>query len=132
MGGDPGCDGFGDRVGLGGPQGFGEIDLTQISDGSYLAPGAPWTSTNAETTKPWGLTVTISSGVEPGMAYVIDASALQLSTDTQGVSLAVAQPNDTFMRNQVVFRAEGRFDLDVLRPRGVAKVSFQPVAAPAA
>ena len=111
------------------PQDFEEIDLTQISDGSYLAPGAPWSSTNAETTKPWGLSVIVSSGVEPGMAYVFDANALQLSTDTQGVRLAVTnQAGELFQRNQLMMRAEGRFNLDVLYPRSIAKVHFAPVA----
>ena len=109
------------------PVEYENIELTQLTTGEYLTPGAPWSATTGQI---WGMQTIQSPGVPLGQAYVIDPTALYLSTDTSGIRLAVSnQSGDDFEYNRVRFRAEGRWNVDVLRPFGIARVNFTQEAA---
>lgn len=102
------------------PAQYEQLELQQLADGAYLLDASP---VSLHTNKLWGLNVTLSQGVEIGEAFVFDSNALTLSTDKKGIRLAVSHASeDDFMRNNVRFRAETRFNLDVINPKGVARV----------
>lgn len=102
------------------PAQYEELELKQLTDGAYLLESSP---VSLHTNTLWGLNITLSQGVEIGEAFVFDSNVLQLSTDEQGIRLAVSNNvGDDFQRNNVRFRAECRFNLDVINPKGVAHI----------
>ncbi|MDO5618768.1 phage major capsid protein [Kocuria sp.] len=102
------------------PAQYEELELQQLTDGAYLLDSSP---VALHTNTLWGLNITLSQGVEMGEAFILDTNAVQLSTDYQGIRLAISNNvDDDFQRNNVRFRAEARFNLDVINPKGVARV----------
>jgi HK97 family phage major capsid protein len=72
----------------------------------------------------WGVPVTVSTAVPAGTGYLLSNGVVQLATDG---ALAIEQSSnvgDSFARNQVVLRVEGRFDLVVTRPMGVVQLDL--------
>ena len=49
-------------------------------------------------------------------------SGLALYTDQQGVRVDWGTPGDSWSKNEIVARCEGRFDLAVLQPAGQVKI----------
>lgn len=74
--------------------------------------------------KAWGVPVVVVPGLVAGSGYVVGAESIVISTDNQGVRADWGTPGDTFTRNQLIARVEGRFNLDVMRPHGVVKLAL--------
>jgi len=60
--------------------------------------------------------VTIVSGLPAKTAVLLDRNSVALYTDSAGIRTDWGSPADTWTRNQVVARNEGRFDLAVFLP----------------
>jgi HK97 family phage major capsid protein len=96
------------------------ITSTRNAQGMFDMGGA----VDAAQRRAWGVPVTVVESLTAGLGYAIGAGAVQISTDTQGVAAEWGTPADTFTKNQVVGRVEGRFNLDVLKPYGVASIDL--------
>lgn len=71
----------------------------------------------------WGIPTFVSPDVAAGTALVLDSSYVGLSTDGYGIEVEM-NPYTGFNKNEIEFRAEGRFATDVFRPEAVVKVTF--------
>jgi HK97 family phage major capsid protein len=76
----------------------------------------------------WGVPVVVSSAVAVRTAVVLDASALAVDTDQQGIETLWDSSGALFDKNQLKARTEGRFSVSVFQPLGVAEVTL-PAAA---
>ncbi|MBT1177587.1 HK97 family phage prohead protease [Bifidobacterium callimiconis] len=70
----------------------------------------------------WGHQIVAVPGLAKGTGWVIGANTLTLSTD--GVQTVEWDTSLGFTRNQVQARAEGRYNLDVLKPHGLVKLAL--------
>lgn len=94
--------------------------LAKDTQNRYFADG-PFTGGNPGL---WGVnTFIVNSGIAKGTALVLDSSVVGISTDKQGVVLDV-NPYTGFSKNELTFRAEGRFAVDVKQPKGVLKLTL--------
>ena len=61
-----------------------------------------------------------------GVGHVLASDAVVVDTDSQGVGVQWSENAgaDTFARNQIVARCEGRYGTSVLSPLGVVKVAL--------
>jgi HK97 family phage major capsid protein len=76
----------------------------------------------------WGVPVVVSSAVTPRTAVVLDASAVAVDTDQQGIETLWDSSGVLFDKNQLKARTEGRFSVSVFQPLGVAEITL-PAAA---
>jgi HK97 family phage major capsid protein len=96
------------------------LRLARDADSRYYADG-PFEGGNPGL---WGVpTFVVTSGVAKGTVLVVDSSAVGISTDRSGVKIDV-NPYTGFSTNQLTFRGEGRFALDVKQPKGVLKLTL--------
>lgn len=72
----------------------------------------------------WGVGVTVSTAVPSGTGYLLSNGAVQLVTNGSIETEMSSNVGDSFARNQVVLRVEGRFDLAVTRPLGVVQMDL--------
>ena len=107
------------------PQAWQDIELATTSgSGAYHLESSP---VNRAERRIWGMRVVTSTRVSPGVGYVIDTSQLTLYTDTRGVQVRWSESHgDSFAKNEVVGRFEGRFALAVHQP--MAHVTFDTTA----
>lgn len=99
---------------------------TSNGSGEYVLGGP----VDSAAQKLWGTQVVLTTSINVGEAVVLDPSQLGIAS-TGGINLHVGQPGDTFSRNQVVFRCEGRFETMLKQPAAVVRVTLGD-AAPAA
>lgn len=78
---------------------------------------------NAETRKAWGVPVGLSNSLAANSYYLLGEGAAVIGRDV-GIVTEWGTPGDSFSRNQVVGRTEGRFNLEVRRPSAVLKGTF--------
>jgi HK97 family phage major capsid protein len=76
----------------------------------------------------WGVPVVVSSAVAVRTAVVLDASAVAVDTDQQGIETLWDSSGVLFDKNQLKARTEGRFSVSVFQPLGVAEITL-PAAA---
>ncbi len=102
-----------------------DIDLTRWgAQGGFLLDG--YTDTNASSGNVFGgnqIQRVISPSVPAGTAIVGDWQQVRLYV-RQDVRLQLDTGGELFSHNQVVFRAEGRFGLGILRPSAFAVVDL--------
>ncbi|GAA1970530.1 hypothetical protein GCM10009718_02560 [Isoptericola halotolerans] len=96
------------------------IQTTRNTGGGFDVGGP--IDTTARTA--WGTQVVVVPGLAAGTGWVVGQDSLTLSTDNHGVRVEWGTPGDTFTRNQLVARVEGRFNLDVLRPHGLVEMTL--------
>lgn len=72
----------------------------------------------------WGTRVVVVPGLAAGTGYIVGQDSVLVSTDGRGVRVEWGTPGDTFNRNQLVARVEGRFNLDVPKPHGIVKLTL--------
>lgn len=74
----------------------------------------------------FGVPVVVTNSEAPLVAHVLAADAVALDTDTFGVQVEYSQNStaDSFSRNQIQARCEGRFATSVYRPFGVVKAAL--------
>lgn len=98
------------------------IETSRITTGAFQINSGP---VDLAQRKLWGVPVVTVAGLTKGTALALDTSALALDTDTQGVSVQWSEAvADDFSRNQLRARCEGRFDLSIYQPAGIAKVTL--------
>lgn len=73
----------------------------------------------------WGTPYVVVPGLDTGTGYVIGNGAVSLSTDGAGIRAEWGTPGETFTKNQLVARVEGRFNLDVFKPHGVVQMTLE-------
>ncbi|MFC4903447.1 phage major capsid protein [Kocuria oceani] len=100
---------------------------TASGSGELLLPYGPTATVDPITRRLWGARVATSTAVNVGEAIVIDPLTVGLATDGN-ISLNIGQPGDTFNRNQVVFRNEGRFGVMLKQAAGVVRVTLEGAA----
>lgn len=74
----------------------------------------------------YGVPVVVTISEAPLVAHVIANDAVALDTDTFGIDVRWSENStaDSFSRNQIQARAEGRFATSVYRPFGVVKAAL--------
>lgn len=98
-----------------------EVSRT-TSDAFIMSPaGGP---VDATARKLFGVPVVVVPQMTANLAYVITEGALAIKHDGQGIRVDWGVVNDSFAKNEVIGRAEGRFDLAALRPAGVVEVAL--------
>lgn len=75
----------------------------------------------------FGVQVAIAAGLPKGTGWVIGTNALAVATDGKTL-ITWNNGGDLFERNQVVFRAEGRYSLDVFKPHALCKMTLTAAA----
>ncbi|OCI32706.1 hypothetical protein [Oerskovia enterophila] len=73
---------------------------------------------------PGDVPVAVVPGLTVGTGYVIGQDSLLVSTDRAGIRAEWGTPGDSFTKNELVARVEGRFSLDAPRPHGVVKLTL--------
>ncbi|MCO4276719.1 phage major capsid protein [Pseudarthrobacter sp. HLT3-5] len=81
---------------------------------------------DAEKRTAWGVPVAISTALVPNSYYVLGENAVAIGRDG-GIRTEWGTPGDMFQRNQVQARTEGRFGLEVTRPKAIVKGTFVTV-----
>ncbi|MGB3355118.1 MAG: phage major capsid protein [Mycobacterium sp.] len=74
----------------------------------------------------YGVPVVVTISEAPLVAHVLAADAVALDTDTFGIDVRWSENStaDSFSRNQIQNRCEGRFATSVYRPFGVVKAAL--------
>jgi len=96
------------------------LQTTRNASGAFDLGGA----IDAAASTAWGTTYVAVPGLTAGDGYVVGDGTVELSTDNRGVRVEWGTPGDTWTRNQVQARVEGRFNLDVLKPHGVVRMAL--------
>ncbi|HLV54710.1 MAG TPA: phage major capsid protein [Actinotalea caeni] len=96
------------------------LQTTRNASGAFDLGGAidPAASTA------WGTRFAVVAGLAAGDGYVVGTDTVELAHDGGGVRVEWGTPGDTWTKNQVQARVEGRFNLDVLRPHGVVRLAL--------
>ncbi|MBB1057557.1 phage major capsid protein [Dietzia sp. B19] len=96
-----------------------EMTVTSGS-GEYVLGASP---VDRAARRLWGVQVTTSTAVAPGTGVVADLSQASLFTDSRGVTAEWnGQAKESFERNEVILRTEGRFGFGLGQPQAVVKV----------
>jgi hypothetical protein len=74
----------------------------------------------------YGVPVVVTISEAPAVAHVLAHDAVALDTDTYGIDVRWSENStaDSFSRNQIQARCEGRFATSVYRPFGVVKAAL--------
>ena len=74
----------------------------------------------------FGVPIVSTVSEAAGVGHVLASDAVVVDTDSQGVGVQWSENAgaDTFARNQIVARCEGRYGTSVLSPLGVVKVAL--------
>ena len=103
------------------PDDLASVDLAKANtSGVYLLDGAPQ---QTPTPTLWGVPVVAAIGMPAKTGLLVDKPSLSLYTDRQGVRVDWGTPGDSWSKNEIVARCEGRFDLGVLMPVAAAKIA---------
>ena len=82
---------------------------------------------DAEKRTAWGVPVALSTSLAANSYYLLGDGAANIGVGNSGIQTEWAMPGDMFQRNQVQARTEGRFNLEVVRPKAVLKGTFVTV-----
>lgn len=99
------------------------IETKTITTGQYLfgEAGAP---VDRVARRLWGVPVVLANAVTPGQGFLLAKDSVTLFIDGKGVVVEWAMSGDDFNRNQIRARCEGRFQLGVLRPISIVKMTL--------
>lgn len=104
------------------PASWAAIETSRTtSNGFILSPDGP---VDAVTRRLYGVPVVVVPQLAAGVAYVLSEGSLVIKHDRHGIRVDWGVVNDSFAKNEVIGRAEGRFDLAALRPAGIVHVSL--------
>lgn len=100
------------------PADWASCELALASTSAIQNLGLPF---EPATKRLFGCAIATTTAQTPGTAHVLGADAVVLDTDTQGVQLQWSENAgaETFARNQIVLRTEGRFACSVQAPLAV-------------
>lgn len=103
------------------PADWEALELARTDTAGQLELGGP---IDRAARKLWGVPVTLALGLPAKTGVLLDLSAVALSTDGVGIETKWSENvSDDFSKNQLRARVEGRFELDVFQPLGVAKIT---------
>lgn len=103
------------------------IETATTTDGAFIMSNAGTGSNvplDAARRTLWGVPVAVDPQCADSDAFVLSEGSLALHVD-EGVRLNVAQPGDTFTRNQLVARLEVRAETALYRPLGIVKATVK-------
>lgn len=104
------------------PASWAAIETSRTtSNGFILSPDGP---VDAVTRRLYGVPVVVVPQLAAGVAWVLSEGSLVIKHDRHGIRVDWGVVNDSFAKNEVIGRAEGRFDLAALRPAGIVHVSL--------
>lgn len=108
------------------PDTWKTLATTRNSSGAFdVSLGGPvGTGATAPANTLFNVPVALSRSVDANQAVVLDTSVVGLSTDTQGVDVAFDPYGANFKKNLVDIRVEGRFEVDLFSPAGIALVTL--------
>lgn len=99
------------------------IETAQTTTGTYvMSPNAA--PVDAAARRLYGVPVSVVPQMAAGTAWVIAEGSAEVKTDRKGIRIDFGMVGDSFAKNEVIGRGEGRFDLAVKRPAGIVKVSL--------
>lgn len=102
------------------PTDWTSIEITQTTTGAFLLGDGPaGAPLDPVARRLWGVPVVTTLAATQGEAVVIAKDAATVMLDTHGINIAWGLPGESFAKNEVVARCEGRFGLAVPRPLGV-------------
>lgn len=102
------------------PDDWKAIELKTLTDGAYMMNDAPIVRA---TRRLWGVPVVLSTALTAGTGYYLADGSVTLFTD-QSARVEWAVTGDGFKKNEVTARAEGRFNVGVLRPKGCVEMTL--------
>ena len=104
------------------PQDYESVELLIASTTAIQYQGLPF---DAAARRLFGVPIVASIAETTGFGHVLAHGAVALDTDNQGVQLAWSETSnaDSFSKNQIIARCEGRYATSVYRPAGVVKVA---------
>ncbi|HSS22848.1 MAG TPA: hypothetical protein VLL82_00180 [Mycobacterium sp.] len=99
------------------------VELALSSTNSIEHQGLPY---DPATRRLFGVPVTTSLAQAAGVGHVLAVDSVALDTDTRGVDVQWSEnaTADSFGKNQVVARAESRYNTNVLAPLGVVSLDL--------
>ncbi|PFW99797.1 hypothetical protein CJ469_05069 [Nocardia farcinica] len=103
------------------PADWEALELARTDTAGQLELGGP---VDRAARKLWGVPVAVALGLPAKTGLLLDLSAVALSTDEAGIETKWSENvSDDFSKNQIRARVEGRFELDVFQPLGIAKIT---------
>lgn len=103
------------------PADWEALELARTDTAGQLELGGP---VDRAARKLWGVPVAVALGLPATTGLLLDLSAVALSTDTAGIETKWSENvSDDFSKNQLRARVEGRFELDVFQPLGIAEIT---------
>ena len=105
------------------PTAWEGIELALASTNAVEHLSLPYVPANRRL---YNVPVVVTNSEAPLVAHVLAADAVALDTDTLGVQVEYSQNStaDSFSRNQIQARCEGRFQTRIARPFGVVKAAL--------
>ncbi|MEI7439977.1 MAG: phage major capsid protein, partial [Thermoleophilia bacterium] len=105
------------------PSDFETIELQLSSVNSVERQGLPYDPARRTL---YGVPVATTTSASAGIGHVLAAGAVVVDTDSQGVQFQWSENAgaETFQRNEIVARCEGRYGTSVLSPLGVVKATL--------
>lgn len=104
------------------PLAWEALELARRADGTPdLGSGVP---VDRAAQRLWGLRIAVSNAVPVGTGILFDLSALAVVGDGNVRTQWSSGVADDFQRNQVRARTEGRFGLDVYKPKGIVTLDL--------
>lgn len=91
------------------------------SNGFILSPDGP---VDPVARRLYGVPVVVVPQLAGNVAWVLSEGSLVIKHDKYGIRVDWGVVGDSFAKNEIVGRAEGRFDLAALRPAGIVQVAL--------
>lgn len=103
------------------PDDWESLELARTETAGSLELGGP---VDRAAQKLWGVSVVTSTQIPVKTGALLDLSAVDVATDTQGIDTKWSSGvSDDFARNQIRARCEGRFETEVYQPGGIVKLT---------
>jgi hypothetical protein len=107
------------------PSDFEGIELALASTSTIMHMSLPY---DPATRRLFGMPVTTSNAQAAGVGHVLATGAVALDTDSRGVDVQWSEnaTADSFGKNLVFARREGRYATSVFSPLGVVSLDLTP------
>ncbi|WAC65761.1 phage major capsid protein [Agrococcus sp. SL85] len=102
------------------PDDWEAIETNRITSGSFDLGGP----IDRGERKAWGVPVVTSPDIAAGTAFALDLTAVGVRYGAEGIKIRWDGGGALFERNQARALVEGRFAIDVLRPRGIVTIEL--------
>lgn len=102
------------------PDDWEAIETARVTSGSFDLGGP----IDRGERKAWGAPVVTSPDIAAGTAFALDLTAVGVRYGAEGIKIRWDGGGALFERNQARALVEGRFAIDVLRPRGIVTIEL--------